>query len=66
METDLTYTFPSEDGREARKLYLLHFDGVDGTFTLEREAFSLKGAYQLALELAAGRISCFVRGVELA
>ena len=45
------------------KTYLLHFEGIDGTFTLEREAPTIKSAYRLALELASKRINCNVRGV---
>jgi hypothetical protein len=48
------------------KTYVLHFDGIDGAFTLERTAPSLKAAYRLALVLAEGRCDCFVRGVEVA
>lgn len=53
------------DTTPTRAMYLMHFDGADGTFTLEREVVGgIRAASRVALEIANGRTDCFVRGVE--
>ena len=62
METDLTYTFPSEDGREQR----LRFAVISGARRVEEVAAYLPGNYNVldSRDEVAGRLLVLISGSD--